>query len=70
LLQKARAETEVFNDLDGEMVNLFRVLSRPCWIGSHGSAAARRQLASVNVPRTRGEVRYGIGELEDPEADR
>jgi DNA adenine methylase len=30
LLQKPRAYAEVYNDLDGEIVNLFRVLRDPC----------------------------------------
>jgi DNA adenine methylase len=36
LLRKARAEIEVYNDLDGEIVNLFRV------VRDHGEELARR----------------------------
>lgn len=31
LLQKPRCRTETYNDLDGEVVNLFRVLRSPAW---------------------------------------
>ena len=59
LMRKPRAPFEVYNDLDDEIVNLFRVLRDP------DTAAQLRQLIEL-TPYSRVELRAAYGSTEDP----
>lgn len=59
LLRKPRVYCEVYNDLDGEVVNLFRVLQRP------PDAARLRELLLV-IPFAREEYRKAFERTDDP----
>lgn len=59
LLRKERSHLEVYNDLDGEMVNLFRVLQNPA------QAADLERLAKV-TPFAREEFELAYIETGDP----
>ena len=58
LLRKARTYAEVYNDLDDEVVGLFRVPARP-------SAAARLQIALELTPFSRVEFRDSYEDADD-----
>lgn len=59
LLQKPRSYAEVYNDLDGEVVNLFRVLRDP------GMARDLRRQVSL-TPFSRREFEDAYGPTDDP----
>jgi DNA adenine methylase len=59
LLQKPRSTSEVYNDLDGDVVNVFRVLQRP-----HQSADLKRLLAVT--PYARDEFNLAYEPADDP----
>lgn len=59
LLRKARCYAEVYNDLDDEVVNLFRVLREP--------PAADRLIELLRLtPFARAEMEQAYGAIEDP----
>jgi DNA adenine methylase len=60
LLQKPRSYAEVYNDLDGDMVNVFRVLRDP-----QTAAALKRALSLTPFARAEFEVAY-TSESDDP----
>ncbi|MEQ9823463.1 MAG: DNA adenine methylase [Puniceicoccaceae bacterium] len=59
LLRKARAHSELYNDLDGEVVNLFRVLRDQ-------GAAFRRYLELTPFSRDAFEKSFAAKNVEDP----
>jgi DNA adenine methylase len=59
LMRKPRTYSEVYNDLDGEVVNLFRVLQQPLL------AARLRELLTL-TPFARGEFNLAYEPSEDP----
>lgn len=59
LLRKERSYSEVYNDLDGEVVNVFRVLRHP------GQAAALVNLVRL-TPYARGEFEESLTPTSDP----
>lgn len=61
LLQKSRAYAEVYNDLDGEVVNVFRVLRDPV-----SAAELQRRLALTPYARAVFEEAYQPFEDDDP----
>lgn len=60
LLRKPRAYAEIYNDLDGEVVNLFRVLRDP-------AGGARTLIEQLRLtPFARAEFEESYGDTEDP----
>ncbi len=59
LLQKPRSQSEVYNDLDGEIVNVFETLRDP-------EASARLQELLVLTPYSRSEFEHSYQPTDDP----